>query len=119
MLAYGKLLDSLQGILPHNQKDLLDGFSQDAEASISMAYNEMGNLDSALYYAQIIHTDISGINGDIRKLTKLNLLGDILRKKGEDQMALHDFRSSILLANNQSYPIWPKYFKNRESWIRP
>ncbi len=106
MLAYGKLLDSLQRILPDNEKNLLDGFSQDAEASISMAYNEMGNPDSALYYAQKIHIDISGINGDVRKLTKLNLLGDIYRKKGEDQLALHDFRSSILLANNQSYPIY-------------
>lgn len=106
VLTYGKLLDSLHRTFHHDGKDPLDGFSEDADASISMAYNEMGNLDSALYYAQKIQSDTSSINGEIRGLTKLNLLGDIYRKKGDDQMALYYFRLSIQQVNKQHYPIY-------------
>ena len=104
VLTYGKLLDSLHRTF-HDGKDPIDGFSQDANAFISTAYNEMGNLDSALYYAQKIHTDTTNINGTIRELTKLNQLGDIYRKKGDEQMALHYFRLSILRSYKQQYPL--------------
>jgi two-component system, NtrC family, sensor kinase len=105
VLAYGRLLDSLHRTFHHDGKDPLDGFSGDADAAISMAYSEMGNLDSALYYAQKIQSETVSINGMIRELAKLNQLGDIYRKKGDDQMALHYFRLSIMQAYNQHYPI--------------
>ena len=104
VLTYGKLLDSLHRTF-HDGKDPIDGFSQDANAFISTAYNEMGNLDSALYYAQKVHSDTTNINGTIQELTKLNQLGDIYRKKGDEQMALHYFRLSILRSYKQHYPL--------------
>jgi two-component system NtrC family sensor kinase len=106
VLTYGKLLDSLHRAFHHNEKNPVDGISEDANASISVAYNEMGNLDSALYYSQKIHGDIGSIMGDFRELRKLDQLGDIYRKKGEDKLALHYFRQLIRNTTTLHYPIY-------------
>jgi two-component system, NtrC family, sensor kinase len=104
VLTYGKLLDSLHRAFHHDQKNPVDGISEDANAWLSLAYSEMGNLDSALYYSQKIHGDIGSLIGDYRELRKLNQLGDIYRKKGEDQLALHYYRQVIQNTITLHYP---------------
>ena len=106
ILTYAKLLDSLHRVFHHDEKNPVDGFSEDANAWLSLAYAEMGNLDSALYYSQKIHGDIRSLMGDYRELRKLNQLGDIYRKKGEDQLALNYFRQLIQNTTTLHYPIY-------------